>query len=176
MATLKEQLEAITVELTEEKRATKRARTERDNYKGSAANLQKTLDDLTNTSAGKILGEIDGESLVIATIRTIESRWQRRSLAAKGASQWDLEYDDGEKRMFTTRHKAMQYARGKITHGDKRSYLLRTPTASATQVERACEQGGALLDVLGGAAIAGPVQVSVKEKAGKVVSMTLTRL
>lgn len=176
MATLKEQLEAIVSELTEEKRATKRARTERDNYKVKAANLQKTVDDLNSTKAGKVLGEVDGESLVITTISTIERLWQTRSIAARSARRWDLDYADGERHTFKTKHQAMQFVRGKHAHGDTRGYTLRNPDAHATQVERACEHGGGLLESLDSAAIAGPVQVSVKEKAGKVVSMTLTRL
>jgi len=63
MATQKEKLDALTTELAEEKKATKRARTERDKYKAQLA------------ERGEKCGSFTGH-VVLGTAAKIEKEWR----------------------------------------------------------------------------------------------------
>ena len=79
MTTHKEQLQALAIELAEEKTASKRARSERDKYKAQLA------------ARGEKAGEFSGH-IVLSDGAKLEKGWRRAAEASNG--RYALHYND----------------------------------------------------------------------------------
>jgi len=118
MATQKEKLDALTAELAEEKKATKRARTERDKYKAQVA------------TKGKEIAHFTGH-VVLSDGAKLEKGWRRASEASRGG--YALHYDDGQTEHYDDLGTAQQKQRHHAYSKSGKSSTLH-PTGSSTYV------------------------------------------
>jgi len=118
MATHKEQIEALTAELAEEKKATKRARTERDKYKAQVV------------TKGEQIAQFSGH-VVLSDGAKLEKGWRRAAEASQGA--YALHYDDGQTEHYSDLGTAQQKQRHHAYSKSGRSSTLH-PTGSSTYV------------------------------------------
>lgn len=106
MATQKEKVDALTSELAEEKKATKRARTERDNYKAQVA------------SKGDKVASFKGH-VVLADAQQIEKGWRRKNETHGG--EYVLRFEDGTTQVYPSKDQATATQRG--NYYNKEDYL-----------------------------------------------------
>jgi len=118
MATQKEKLDALTAELAEEKKATKRARTERDKYKAQVA------------AKGKEIAHFTGHVVLSDGVK-LEKGWRRAAEASHGA--YALHYVDGTIEHYDDLGSAQQKQRHNAYVKAGRSSTLH-PTGSSTYV------------------------------------------
>ncbi len=155
MATHKEQLQALAIELAEEKTASKRARSERDKYR---AQLSERGERLTSFHGHVVLS--DGAKL--------EKGWRRAAEASRGS--YALHYNDGTIQHFDNRSGAQQRQRHDAYVKSHRVATLH-PTGSSTYV---CTYSKGCAEHSFGAVAEGDFTAYVaKDKSGKVTTITL---
>ncbi len=155
MATQKEKVDALTAELAEEKKATKRARTERDKYKAQVA------------SKGDKVTSFKGHVL-LTDAQQIEKGW--RSETATRLGKHALHYADGTIEVYDSQSLA-QDAQRFNAYSKKKPVSTMHSTGAASYV---CNFAEGCSDHGFGTVIAGDFSVYVdKDKDGKVKSVTL---
>lgn len=155
MATQKEKIDALTAELAEEKKATKRARTERDKYKAQLA------------ERGEKCGSFTGH-VVLATSQQIDKGWRRASEVRSGPHA--LHYEDGAVEVYADAGAAQQVQRYNAYSKSKSTSTLHS-TGSSTYI---CAFPEGCTDEKFGTLIGGDFTLYVsKDKDGKVVTATL---
>lgn len=118
MATHKEQLQALAIELAEEKTASKRARAERDKYKAQVA------------TKGEQIAQFSGH-VVLSDSATLDKNWRRATETSNG--QFVLRYNDGTVEYFGNRSGAQQRQRHDAYVKSSRTSTIH-PTGSSTYV------------------------------------------
>jgi len=155
MATQKEKIDALTAELAEEKKATKRARTERDKYKAQLA------------ERGEKCGSFTGH-VVLGTAAKIEKEWRHVHLTNKGKHA--LHYENGSVEFYSDRSSAVAVQKHNAYSKQKGISSLHAVSSShyiCTFAEGCTEQSF-------GTVIAGDFTAYVsKDDDGKVKSVTL---
>ena len=155
MATQKEKVDALTAELAEEKKATKRARTERDNYKAQVA------------SKGDKVASFKGH-VVLADAQQIEKGWRRKGETQGG--EYVLRFEDGTTQVYPSKDQATATQRG--NHYNKRG--LPSTLHPRTCPHFVCEFAQGCTEQAFGTLIGGDFSVYVdKDIDGKVKSVTL---
>ena len=155
MATQKEKIDALTAELAEEKKATKRARTERDKYKAQLA------------ERGEKLGSFQGH-VVVTNAQQIEKGWRRKNETHGG--EYILRYEDGTLEVFASKNHAMSMQ--KANYYNKRG--LPSTIHPRTCPHFICDYAEGCTDQDFGTLLGGDFTAYVdKDKDGKVKSVTL---
>ena len=155
MATQKEKIDALTAELAEEKKATKRARTERDKYKAQLA------------ERGDKIGSFKGHVL-LTTSQKLDKGWRRASEVRTGPHA--LHYEDGSIEIYDDAGTAQQVQRHNAYTKKKSASTLHS-TGSSTYI---CTFPKGCTEEDFGTLIGGDFTAYVaKDKNGKVNSITL---
>jgi len=154
MATQKEKVDALTAELAEEKKATKRARTERDKYKAQVA------------SKGDKVASFKGH-VVLGTSAQIDKGWRRATEARRG--EYALHYTDNTIEIYDSKGTAENVQRFNA-YSKKTASTLHSTGSS----EYICTFAQGCTEQDFGTLVGGDFSVYVdKDKDGKVKSVTL---
>ena len=156
MATQKEQIEALAAELAEEKKATKRARTERDKYKDQVA------------SKGEKVSSFNGH-VVLSDAHKLEKEWRRCSEVVHGA--YALHYDDGVVEHYVDLSSAQLVQRRNAYVKDRANSTLFATGSSVYTASIASE--GCATHGFGTVARGDFTAYVAKDESGKVTAITL---
>jgi len=155
MATHKEKIDALTAELAEEKKATKRARTERDKYKAQLG------------ERGAKSAEFHGH-LILSDASRLETQWRRASEASQGGAA--LHYEDGTVELYDSSSDAQNVQRRNAYAKDRCASTVYATGASGYMCTHA---KGCTTESFGMVAGGDFTAYVAKDKDGKVTTITL---